>query len=317
MMCAPGPISGATARLIFTQTHDTVPSDRDCRPARCIAKALVKRGKAGDALATSDPVSDERVVRSVVLSAALMATARGIPMLLAGEESLEFRSEPWPVPPHFDGARGGRGGAAAGVFACYRALLHLRRNVVPATGAEGVTAGLTGDHVRVVHDNPHVGVVVWHRWRSGGPGDDTIIVANLGTRDFPGYRFGLPRGGEWAVRFFSGCYSAQREDLSQLRRLVSARQPRGHARSSSHGAGVGVGAGAGGSQALVGDLDAKPLSAADDVVDPTNVLVVGDATEQGHRVAWTAAREEFDCFPYRVAGVLPKHSVIVLSQDRH
>ena len=76
MMCAPGPISGATARLIFTQTHDTVPSDRDCRPARCIAKALVKRGKAGDALATSDPVSDERVVRSVVLSAALISDTK-------------------------------------------------------------------------------------------------------------------------------------------------------------------------------------------------------------------------------------------------
>ena len=182
LMCAPGPISGAAARLIFTQTHDTVPSDRDCRPARCIAKALVKRGKAGDALATSDPVSDERVVRSVVLSAALMATARGIPMLLAGEESLEFRSEPWPVPPHFDGARGGRAGAAAGVFACYRALLHLRRNVVPATGAEGVTAGLTGDHVRVVHDNPHVGVVVWHRWRSGGPPSSSPTWARATSR---------------------------------------------------------------------------------------------------------------------------------------
>ena len=50
MMCAPGPISGATARLIFTQTHDTVPSDRDCRPARCIAKALVKEKVANKEL---------------------------------------------------------------------------------------------------------------------------------------------------------------------------------------------------------------------------------------------------------------------------
>jgi 1,4-alpha-glucan branching enzyme len=46
-------------------------------------------------------------------------------------------------------------------------------------------------------------VLAYHRWDSGGPRDDVIVVTNVSNRSYPTYRIGLPRPGLWRVRFNS------------------------------------------------------------------------------------------------------------------
>ena len=46
-------------------------------------------------------------------------------------------------------------------------------------------------------------MIASHRWDQGGAGDDTIVVLNFSAQAFPQYDIGLPRGGQWKVRFNS------------------------------------------------------------------------------------------------------------------
>ena len=85
----------------------------------------------------------------------------------------------------------------SGIHRLYRDLVHLRRN------GWDTTRGLRGANVRVHHVDDGQKVVAFHRWRHGGPRDDVIVVANFGNRAHDGYRIGVPRGGEWKVRFNS------------------------------------------------------------------------------------------------------------------
>ena len=45
--------------------------------------------------------------------------------------------------------------------------------------------------------------MAFHRYRNGGPGDDVVVIANLGGRTFTEYVVGLPRSGTWTLRFNS------------------------------------------------------------------------------------------------------------------
>src|SRR5258708_5624775 len=47
------------------------------------------------------------------------------------------------------------------------------------------------------------GVLAYHRWDQGGPGDDVVVVANLKNRSLPSYNVGFPRSGTWFLRFNS------------------------------------------------------------------------------------------------------------------
>src|SRR5262249_20380485 len=42
------------------------------------------------------------------------------------------------------------------------------------------------------------------RWEHGGAGDDVVVVANFSNVPLPSLNIGLPRGGQWHVRFNSG-----------------------------------------------------------------------------------------------------------------
>jgi 1,4-alpha-glucan branching enzyme len=74
-------------------------------------------------------------------------------------------------------------------------LIRLRRNWFNST------RGLCGHSVNVHHVNNTDKVIAYHRWDAGGPGDDVIVLANFADRAYDSYRFGLPRGGTWRVRF--------------------------------------------------------------------------------------------------------------------
>jgi 1,4-alpha-glucan branching enzyme len=119
-------------------------------------------------------------------------TAPGIPMLFQGQEFLEnlwfadTRPVDWTKKDTF-----------AGVLALYRDLIRLRRDLA------GQTRGLRGNAVQVHHLNDVDKVLAYHRWKDGGPGDDTIVILNFAERGYDSYTIGLPRSGVWCVRFNS------------------------------------------------------------------------------------------------------------------
>ncbi|HYR07403.1 MAG TPA: alpha-amylase family glycosyl hydrolase [Longimicrobium sp.] len=161
-------------RVIYTESHDEVMNGRarvthDVNPQNAASWESQKRSTLGGAL---------------------VFTAPGIPMIFQGQEFLEdgwfVDTDPldWTKLERF-----------AGIHHMYRDLVHLRRN------AWGTTAGLRGPHVQVHHVNDADKVVAFHRWRDGGPGDDVIVIANFANRAHDEYRVGVPRDGEWKVRF--------------------------------------------------------------------------------------------------------------------
>ncbi len=79
----------------------------------------------------------------------------------------------------------------------YRDLIRLRLNWYKNT------RGLRGQNVHVHHVNENDKVMAFHRWENGGPGDDVVVVLNMGNRAYDSYSIGLPRGGMWWVRFNS------------------------------------------------------------------------------------------------------------------
>lgn len=61
----------------------------------------------------------------------------------------------------------------SGFLHLVRDLIALRRN------RDGVTWGLHGPNARILRVDTDRRTVIAHRWRRGGPGDDTIVVLNF------------------------------------------------------------------------------------------------------------------------------------------
>src|SRR5204863_7896544 len=55
--------------------------------------------------------------------------------------------------------------------------------------------------VNVHHVNDMDKVLAFHRWDSGGPCDDVVVLVNFANRAYNSYRVGLPASGLWRVRF--------------------------------------------------------------------------------------------------------------------
>jgi 1,4-alpha-glucan branching enzyme len=167
--------SGAFQRVNYTESHD------DANKARI--PSLIDGNNPQSIFA----------LRRTAIGAALMFTAPGIPMLFMGQEFLE--SKPWNDGTAFalDWSRIDR---FSGMVELHRRLIRVRRN------QDNNTRGLCGDNVNVFHVNPE-GVVAFHRWAQGGPGDDVVVVANLSNRRWDSYNVGFPREGTWYLRFNS------------------------------------------------------------------------------------------------------------------
>ncbi|MEA5522291.1 alpha-amylase family glycosyl hydrolase [Limnoraphis robusta] len=126
------------------------------------------------------------------LGTVLVLTSPGIPMIFQGQEFLEYNdfedTEPLDL---------GRRKSFRGIFNLYRDLIRLRRNL------DGNTRGLLGQSVSVYHVNNTDKLLAFHRWETGGPKDDVVIVVNLADRSYESYNLGFPKGGGWRVRFNS------------------------------------------------------------------------------------------------------------------
>lgn len=166
----------AFQRVIYTESHDEVANGKSRVPEEIMPGAA----------------HHWYPKKRATLGAALVLTAPGIPMLFQGQAMLAdgFFSDNQPL----DWSRAEK---HSGLVHLYRDLIALRRNLA------GTTAGLTGQHTDVFHVNNEDKIIAFRRWDAGGPGDETIILANFADQAHEAYRIGLPRGGSWRVRFNS------------------------------------------------------------------------------------------------------------------
>ncbi len=174
----------AFQRVLYSESHDEVAgSNGGARLPEAIAP-----GNADGFFAQ----------KRSTLAAAVVFTAPGIPMIFMGQEFLEWGA--WSDSRQLDWSKADR---FAGIRALYRDLITLRRNVL------GLTRGLCGQSLNLHHVNNADKVIAYHRWDSGGPRDDVVVIANFANRGYDSYSIGLPRGGVWRVRFNSdwGGYS--------------------------------------------------------------------------------------------------------------
>jgi len=130
--------------------------------------------------------------KRATLGAAMVFTAPGIPMVFQGQAMLADGSFSDDQPLNWQHAEDHRG-----LVQLYRDLAALRRNI------HNTTRGLTGQYTDVFHLNDQDKVIAFARRNQGGPGDTTIVIANFADQSHDNYTIGLPRGGNWRVRFNS------------------------------------------------------------------------------------------------------------------
>lgn len=130
-----------------------------------------------------------------LLSAALLFTTPGVPMIFQGQEMHVAGS--WTDSAGTDWAAANTA-ANLGILDAYEDLIRLRTN------KDGASRGLTGATTTVTHRNDGAKVIAWRRQYAGAlPGDDFMILANFSSTTFnsPGYDIGLPSSGTWEEHF--------------------------------------------------------------------------------------------------------------------
>jgi 1,4-alpha-glucan branching enzyme len=163
-------------RVIYTESHDEVANGKSRVPEE------IWPGNAGSWYAR----------KRSTLGAALVFTAPGIPMIFQGQEFLEDKFFQDTVPLDWSKLQ-----TYSGIHLLYRNLIRLSRNWF------NHTRGLRGQHINVHHVNHTDKVIAFHRWEQGGPGDDVVVILNFTNTSYDSYRLGLPRAGQWRVRFNS------------------------------------------------------------------------------------------------------------------
>jgi len=183
----------AGGRIIYTESHDTVPSDRQGR-----IPAAILRGHRMEWPNCSDVENNYFSLKRTALSLSILLTSPGIPMLLQGQEFFETCAPSWPHGPLFDRTREERIQPADGFRKLISRLCDLRMNQTHTT------LGLCGYYARAYHINNTANkVIAYHRWVKGGATDDTVVIVNCSNVDYDEYYLGFPRFGEWHLRFNS------------------------------------------------------------------------------------------------------------------
>ncbi len=177
----------AFGRVIYSENHDKVghPNDPADGKPQIRLPALIDEGNHESVFAK----------KRSTLAAAVVLTSPGIPMIFQGQEMLDDRTFDFFKATPMDW---GRLLKFKGLVAMYRDLIALRRNLA------GNTGGLISQNVNVFHVDGQNKILAFHRFGTGGPGDDVVVVVNLSNRDFHPLNIGFPRSGKWIVRFNSG-----------------------------------------------------------------------------------------------------------------
>jgi 1,4-alpha-glucan branching enzyme len=175
--------SDVFSRVIYTENHDQVGHP----PGQSRLPSMIDNNNHESVFAK----------KRSTMAAAIMLTSPGIPMIFQGQEMLETRDFGFNTPSPMDFARA-TNPQVSGIVQMYRDLIALRRNL------QGETRGLTGQNLNVFHLDDGNKTLAYHRWESGGSGDDVVVVANFSNVPQPSLSIGFPRGGQWHVRFNSG-----------------------------------------------------------------------------------------------------------------
>lgn len=161
-------------RVIYTESHDEVANGKQ----RVVSEI--------------DPSENPNryAVKQSTLGACLMMTAPGIPMLFQGQEFLvdEWFRDTVPL----DWFRADRYDS---VVRMYRDLIALRTN------RSGLTAGLTGQKVQIIHCNDDDKIIAFHRAKEGGCHDDVMVILKFSDQAAMDYRIGFPSPGKWNLVF--------------------------------------------------------------------------------------------------------------------
>ncbi|HSX42887.1 MAG TPA: alpha-amylase family glycosyl hydrolase [Candidatus Saccharimonadales bacterium] len=164
------------SRIVFTNSHDSA-SNGSAR-----MNEQLSPGKSDNTFARSQSL----------LAATLTLTAPGVPMLFQGEEFMQPGSfNDW------EGLDWRRTEAFAGIVDAYQHLVALRKN------SGGVSAGLSGQGMNLMHVDEMNKVIAYHRWNAGGPHDDVVVLINFSKQQCNDYVLSFPGNGVWKVRFNS------------------------------------------------------------------------------------------------------------------
>lgn len=211
----------AFRRVVAVQTHD-------------MAAAMNEKHRLAEVVGAGDTDRSWHAKKRCALGAAMTLTAPGIPMILQGDEILEWRQFgdrrsahgiDWSrfcdktitcracmeqaglcrtADGHFCGRTVECGEcpelpgrcAPTGRFAGFAAL---HRDLIDLRLRRPETRGLRGQHLNVFHVNDRDKVIAYHRY--GDDGGDAVVVLNFGEVAYPAYTIGLPLPGLWKVRF--------------------------------------------------------------------------------------------------------------------
>jgi 1,4-alpha-glucan branching enzyme len=166
----------ALQRVIYTDSHDSA-ANGSARTNEVIAP-----GKADGLFAR----------KQSMIAVALLLTTPGIPMLLQGQEFMQ-----WGAFNDWQELNWELAERHKGIVAAHQHLIGLRKNDY------GVSAGLLGKNVNILQLDEDNKVLAYHRWKNGGPKDDVVVVINFGNRHHSEYCMSLPRNGTWGVCFNS------------------------------------------------------------------------------------------------------------------
>jgi 1,4-alpha-glucan branching enzyme len=182
--------TGPFQRIIYAESHDQA----------------YQQPRMPDHIAPGN--ADGWIARKLTtLAAGITFTSPGIPMIFMGQEFLEYR--PWDDSAGATSLDWTRVTSCGGIVELYRRLIQLRRNW------DNNTRGLTGSNTNVFHGNDDAGIIAYHRWDQGGPGDDVVVVVNIKGGSFQSYNIGFPQPGTWYLRFNSD-WSGYWSDYSNI-----------------------------------------------------------------------------------------------------
>ncbi|MBK6599367.1 MAG: alpha amylase C-terminal domain-containing protein [Proteobacteria bacterium] len=167
----------AWQKIIFADSHDTA------------ANGSVRLNEAADPDGGDNLSAQQRLLTA----SAIALTAPGIPMMLQGQEFMQegafndWQALEWNKATEYHG-----------IVLAHQHLIQHRLNTY------GVTAGLlrpiTG---HLPPKRPQYRSLATTAWDKGGPGDDTLVLANFGGDHFEQYDVHLPVAGTWYIRFNS------------------------------------------------------------------------------------------------------------------
>jgi 1,4-alpha-glucan branching enzyme len=175
-------------KVIYSDSHDSAANG---------ASRLAEEISPGDAASIF-------ARKRALLASAIILTAPGIPMIFQGQEFMQggafndWQALDWTRSEKFNG-----------IVEAHKHLIELRKNI------NGITKGLTGQNINILHLNEENKVLAYHRWENGGVNDDVIVIINFANREQKDYWLDFPRTGSWKVLFNSNWkgYSSDFEDI--------------------------------------------------------------------------------------------------------